>query len=419
VKLRTRLKAPWCRAALVPLAALALVTALGSPARAGEPDKPIVTSDDPSAGSNAAAKIMIAQAPLVDLAQAVTTVDPDRAGLGGIQLQVAKHSVQIAWKGDVPDEVAKLVDQARDQGIDVSLRRADYSGAELAKAQDEVVNRVDAYPGLTTVGPLPDGSGLRIGARDPDALTDLTFPVPVTIVKEEPFTSLSRTRDSAPFWAGGVANTTSGSCSTGFAVARYNFFGQETSRGLLTAEHCAPGGGRAFFTGGGTFIGVAGPPSGNFLTPWSDTLYIPTSSAARTWDGGVGVGEFTKAVSGQAFNFPGEFVCTSGARTGVHCANLTYAIFTVAFTNTGPVLGIDLAFDVTGGTAAGAGDSGGPVFTLAPWDPSRRVLAAGMIDNGAFATPCPPGIVTTCFHNVGFVDINYALFAQGVGLLTS
>jgi hypothetical protein len=63
---------------------------------------------------------------------------------------------------------------------------------------------------------------------------------------------------------------------------------------------------------------------------------------------------------------------------------------------------------------------GGPVYTLARWDPTRKVLAAGMIDNGLFTVGCPPGSVTgTCFRNVGFVDINYALVAQGAGLLTS
>ncbi|MEV6810870.1 hypothetical protein [Micromonospora sp. NPDC051296] len=54
---------------------------------------------------------------------------------------------------------------------------------------------------------------------------------------------------------------------------------------MLTAEHCAPGGGVRFVDPTGEQIGVAEPAPARRL---SDSLYIPTRSAARIYDGGVG-----------------------------------------------------------------------------------------------------------------------------------
>ena len=403
------------RTTLASLLAITMVGLAVSPALAGE--KPIVTDDRLPAG----AKLQIAQAPLVDLAQAVSDTDPDRAHLGGIQLEVEQRAVHIYWKGEVSDEVYRLVDDARGNGIEATIEEARYAGAEIKRGQDEVLERRDSYPGLTSVGPMPDGSGLRVGALDPEAFKSDTFPLEATIVKEEQITSAARLNDTAPFWAGGAARPgTGGFCSTGFAVAHYTWWGAEIDRGLLTADHCAPGGNVNYFTGAGSFIGTAGPTGFNFLAPFSDTQFIKAPSGARAFSGGVG-SSASRAVAGRTPLWPGMVVCTSGASTGEHCTELVYAIGVFAITTSGLVLGMDFAFDYTaGGVAAGTGDSGGPVYTLAWWDPTRKVLAAGMIDNGLFTVGCPPGSVTgTCFRNVGFVDINYALVAQGAGLLTS
>jgi hypothetical protein len=403
----------WRRAALASLVALTLVGLSTSPVLARE-EKPAPISDELPEG----AKLIVAQAPLVDLAQAVSNIDPERNGLGGIQLDVQAHAVHIYWKGDTPDDVHRLVEQARGNGIEATIEAARYAGVEMTKGQNEVIDKLEAYRGLTSVGPMPDGSGLRVGATDPEALRSETFPLEVTIVKEEQAEPTARQNDTRPFWAGGAAVSAGGFCSTGFAVAHYTWWGAEIDRGLLTAQHCSPAGNANFFTGAGAFIGTSGPPSGNPFTPFSDTLFIKTSSSGRAFSGGT-ASSSSRAVAGWTPVFPGMFVCTSGAATGEHCSNLVYAVGVFAVTTGGLVFGMDYAFDIFGGTASGRGDSGGPVYTLAPWDPTRRVLAAGMIDNGLFTVACPPGVFTTCFRNVGFVDLNYALFAQGVRLLTS
>jgi hypothetical protein len=405
----------WRRATIASLVALTLVGLATSPALAGE--KPSPTDDRLPDG----AELQIAQAPLLDLAQAVSNADPDRAQLGGIQLQVEQRAVQIYWKGAVPDDVYRLVEEARGNGIAATIDEARYAGVELKQAQDQVMERRDSYPGLTSVGPMPDGSGLRVGAQDPKAFKTDTFPLEATIVQEDQITSTARLTDTPPFWGGGAARpSTGGFCSTGFAVAHYTWWGAEIDRGLLTAEHCAPGGNATYTTGAGSFIGSSGPTGFNFLAPFSDTQFIKASSAPRVFGGGVG-SSFSRAVAGWTPLWPGTVVCTSGASTGEHCTNVVYAVGVFAITNSGLVLGMDFAFDYTAaGVASGAGDSGGPVYTLAWWDPNKKVLAAGMIDNGLFTVGCPPGsIATTCYRNVGFVDINYALIAQGARLLTS
>jgi len=407
----------WRRAAVASLVALTMAgltaTAVAAPALAEE--KPTPVDERLPKGAD----LHIAQGPLLEFANRVADTDPDRAHLGGIQLEVAQRAVHIHWKGEVPDDVYRMVEQARGDGIEATLDEARYALSEVTKAQQEVYERRESYPGLTSIGPMPDGSGLRIGATDPDAFRSETFPLEATILKEEPVTQLTRQNDVRPFWGGGAARpATGGFCSTGFAVAHFTWWGAETDRGLLTAEHCSPGGNVNYFTGDFKFMGPVGPTGWNWLAPLSDTTYIQTSSAGRVFSGGVGSGT-SRGVLGTIALWPGAVVCTSGASTGEHCANLVYALGLFSISTTGSwTFGVNYA--ISGGVASGTGDSGGPVYLLAPWDPFGRVFAAGMIANGFIGATCTPGSLTaSCFHNVGFVDIHYALVAQNARLLVS
>jgi hypothetical protein len=76
-----------------------------TPAAAG-PDKEIVTVDE---GSIPGLEVMRAQQPLVDAAQAITALDPKRDGLGGLRLQAEKNTVELYWKGEVPDRVREEI----------------------------------------------------------------------------------------------------------------------------------------------------------------------------------------------------------------------------------------------------------------------------------------------------------------------
>ncbi|PZG18848.1 hypothetical protein C1I95_12890 [Micromonospora craterilacus] len=402
-------------------AALALTLSAGlatmTPGVATAEDKPEWTSDDPTAGSNVAAKIMAAQVPLVEFATRITDLDEKFAALGGVRLRVEKRTVDLWWKGEVPPEVREEVARAESDGIRVELGESKFSQRELIERTADLPDNWKRYPGLVDIGPAVDGSGLLLGVtRDADP-SRWDFGVPTTVVRTEEITAFSRRNDSPPWWGGAeISAPVPGAnlrCSTGFAVARY-FLWWEVSRGMLTAEHCAPGGGVRFVDPTGEQIGVAEPAPARRL---SDSLYIPTRSAARIYDGGVGVGEFSKPVAGAVGNFPGQFVCTSGAGTGVHCdirtdrINLLLAVSGGSFVSSGA-----LARQVSGRAAAGTGDSGGPVFTLT--QNFTRTLAAGLIVGGRNAVPCGQFGVS-CGNEVAFVDIGFVLLAQNASLLTS
>jgi hypothetical protein len=221
--------------ALAAMIAIGFVAASGSTAAwAGPREKPIIENDDPKAGSNAAAEIMALQEPLAEVAEAITRLDKDRSGLGGIRLRVKDRAIDIYWKGEVPGEVREQVARLEGIGYRAEVFEARYSGGELARVQEEILANRDAYPGIVTIGPLVDGSGLRIGFLK-GVPKPIEWPVEAEVVDEDRMVFIDRATDTPPFWAGGVARLGGQTCSTGFAVGRQNWFTLTT--GILTAEH--------------------------------------------------------------------------------------------------------------------------------------------------------------------------------------
>ncbi len=382
-------------------------------------EKPVSESDDPDAGSNAAARLMALQVPLVEAAQAISRLDPERNSLGGIQLWVKDRALAVYWKGEAPGEVREELSRLEGQGYKATLREARYSGAELARAQEEIAAAHEAYPGVMTLSPLVTGAGLRIGVRKGEAVP-AQWPVEVEVVVENPMVFIDRATDTPPFWAGGVARLGGQVCSTGFAVYRQNWFTRTT--GILTAEHCARGGGVQVSTGAGRSIGIAEVPSAQTAAFNSDSLFVPTNSAPRMFDGAT-VGAFSKPVVGWVQNFVGQLVCTSGASTGVHCDIITELISSTALIQTGPTNFVRLdnlvfgtALGSTSAIAAGSGDSGGPVFTLTA--NFSQVRAAGMMSIAQFGVACNVAGLPFCGNRVGFVDIGSVLQAQQANILT-
>ncbi|HEX6681915.1 MAG TPA: hypothetical protein VF062_03940 [Candidatus Limnocylindrales bacterium] len=387
---------------------------------AGAEDKPIYENDDPKAGSNAAAELMAAQAPLVEAAEAISRLDKEGTGLGGIRLRVLERGMDIHWKGEAPAELYEVVDKLAGAGYRAEVAEARYSGAELAAVQEEIVRGAQEYHhGIATVGPLADGSGLRVGLRKEGARPK-EWPVEVVeTVDEDEMVFIDRFNDTPPFWGGGVARLGFQTCSTGFAVFRRNWFTVTT--GILTAHHCGRGGGITVTNGTGTrTIGVAEVPSAATASHNSDSLFVPASSHPRMFDGPP-VGAFTKPVVGWGHNFVGQFVCTSGASTGVHCDIITEMISTTALVRTGfstfervdrMVMGSAIGFNAV---AAGSGDSGGPVFTLT--NNFADVRAAGLMSIAQFPVPCNVTGPTFCGNRVGFVDIGWVLHAQQADIL--
>jgi len=229
-------------------------------------EKDFWTDPDPKAGSNPAAEIMASQRPLVEAGEAILRLDPERQGLGGIRLRVQERAMDIYWKGERPGELYDQVAKLEDQGYRAEVLESRFNGYELARFQEEIVSARDAYPGLATVSPLVDGSGLRVGFYK-EGRPPKEWPVPVQeVVHEDEMFFIDRGNDTSPFWGGGVARLVDpvfGSvqfCSTGFAVWRRNWF--TVTEGMLTARHCDRIGGSTVTNGTGTrTIGVAEIPS--------------------------------------------------------------------------------------------------------------------------------------------------------------
>ncbi|GAA2357500.1 hypothetical protein Cme02nite_51140 [Catellatospora methionotrophica] len=382
-------------------------------------DKPAETSDDPKAGSNAAAEVMRRQEPLLDAGLAISELDD--GGLGGLRLDVPKNTLHVWWRGDVPAKVKDAIERFRAaDGIRIEVGESRYSQRELLKATEGLSRRSGDLPELVGVAPAVEGSGLAVYVN-PQILVTITLEMlpPGSTITEMPVVQqVSRGFDIAPWWAGSVAQPVNGGpvCSTGFAVEK-RFLGIPTESGVIVAEHCAPGGGVAFDSGSGIRIGTAGAPS---TLPKTDSLYVraPGGSAARIYDGGVGVGEFSKPVVGVTGNLPGQYVCTSGAATGAHCdvvINLTN--FEHVLAPSGIVVRSSLATQQQGRPAVGLGDSGGPVFVVTAADPGK-VKAAGMINGGVLQTNCE-GFGSTCFVQVTFTNIYYVQAAHDVYVKTS
>jgi hypothetical protein len=117
------------------------------------------------------------------------------------------------------------------------------------------------------------------------------------------------------------------------------------------------------------------------------------------WNGGFAS---NKAVAGATASFVGGWVCTTGAATGEHCnVKITATNVSINGVNTVQVK------EQGGLTAAGKGDSGGPVVTVLL---GGKVHAKGTISFGNNQVPCPAGSPSSaCFKTVYYVDIMSAL----------
>jgi hypothetical protein len=397
----------WGRRAACLIALSAVVTAIAGPALASPRetqtrDKPVVVDDRWTEADDLA----VAQQPLVTAATAISALDPKGNMLGGVRLQVEKQILDVYWKGDLPGEVEAEIARQREAGVDVVVTPAPYSSSELRAAQKLIVDSADRYPGLSVLAPRPEADGLVAYVTDPKKAQNFEFPVPVTIESGEALPLFGRNDDTPPFWGGASVRINGGGCTTGFAVKQMLI--GEISRGILSAGHCDPSGHATWTTPTGRVLGTT-----TRVVPWSDTAYVRTSSAGRVYTGPVG-STTSKAILGPVPNFPGQFVCTEGAATGEHCFVQNFFVGAVTFVNGWPVFGVTLATNITGGFAAGQGDSGGPVIMSS--NPVAG-LAAGIISVGLFPTRCSQETTQLCSNTIGYVDINWALLTNALVLV--
>lgn len=298
--------------------------------------------------------------------------------------------------------------QQLDDGAAAILAHADDPGWGSFKV-DAVSETSSVHDGLTITGSYDQD----VAAASMLSLTSLTSlaasilsatmseggsaplgdPLGVQVVLGDAVTPLVDTRwnDSSPFNAGAlmVDNDSITKCSSGFAI----WYGGDPH--TTTARHCNRGpywsiqGNHKF----GSSIAASGQGAAHVLS--GAGLYKMFDGAYDNANG------YSKYVIGYADLSVGDYVCTSGGMSGVHC-NIKVTDLSVWIDDgQGSVQTIKGVQQTSGRIAAAEGDSGGPV--LVPYTGGTYVGAAGMIQAGNNKVACTPtAFIVDCFKNVFF-----------------
>ncbi|MCX4821436.1 S1 family peptidase [Streptomyces sp. NBC_01142] len=382
------------------------------------------------------------QVALNQLANRLVPVPEDRRryvpGFAGIVLDAEKATLVVYWKGRVPARISRILASAP-RGVAARLGSAKYSKGELSRARDTLLAREDARSstslaaqGLSVgaVSVLADGSGLeaqyeRTAARRPSS-TETGTPsqtalerdirtatgVPVDLTLSAAPRAANRVDDSSPWYGGGLlTNPNSKSCTAGFGAT------SPAGNLLITAAHCGASG--QYSDGVGETIGPVQAVKGSL-----DTTVIRVTNGTSSWryfDGPWDT-QASKYIDGSATNWTGDYVCGSGAATGIRC-NLkiinddTYTIQDGV--RISPVVQAERSFPAD--IALGKGDSGGPVVASTDGKYGENMTARGLISGGSNEIPCPVGgtsAPTTCYATLWYVPIRPILSHFGLTLRT-
>ena len=233
--------------------------------------------------------------------------------------------------------------------------------------------------------------------------------VPVTLVEGEApvMATATRTNDTAPFNAGGLmySKTSSGAwnaCSSGFGIVLGGV------PHTMTARHCKPV--------SGTWKAFAGSASYGKLTV-SDNVDAVTllsgSGSGRVFDRARddSTGHYGLVKHASDINV-GDYVCTSGGNSGVHC-NIRISAFASVSDRMGTYPNFEVAVgnqESRGMIAAAEGDSGGPVYTVDAGNTANRGVAGIIQLRGAKAAYCGSlAIAADCSTVVYFTPMSYVL----------
>ncbi|HEX8631112.1 MAG TPA: hypothetical protein VF755_23385 [Catenuloplanes sp.] len=324
-----------------------------------------------------------------------------RSGYANIVAAPENRELVVYWQGRVPAAVQRVI-AAQSNSVPIRVVPARYSEAQLS-AEVQRLGRDSAY---AEVSPMIDGSGIRVKQAAGRSARAAAPRSSVSVFPDGVNTGgngvlFTRQNDFAPYWGGARTQ----GCTTGFAI-----WWAGASR-ILTAGHCGNNG-QNVFDGGGDLMG----PIFND-NDVRDTQMINVAGLGRVWDGPWTETGFTKGVAGATFSNVGNWLCTSGSRSGVRC-NIRVSANNASWFGRFPMVYADQQQFVS---AAGQGDSGGPVFEL-PWPDDGRVIAKGTITGGVNGTfvPCTgevwPGRV--CSWRFVYADVTQALAFYGATIVT-
>ena len=314
---------------------------------------------------------------------------------------VLAHAAKLAKQGVTVNSVTIISEDT--DGIVVN---ASFSGDLALPASAPAAQSVKVKANRKAVA---DGEAAAVG-------------VPVTLVEGDAPTmyTATRTNDTSPFNAGGLMASsvksgnvpTTSYCSSGFGV---NYAGKAHT---TTARHCSPPSGAWKAFGGSASYGSA------TATDNVDAVIILSAAGGGrvfdgAWNDSTGYYKLVKHVSN--INV-GDYVCTSGGNTGVHC-NIRVS----AFTSIKDGVGSNQYFVVAVGNqmslgmiAAAQGDSGGPVFTVDAGSSTNRGAAGIIQAGGPNAAYCGSVAVAgvVCSTVVYFTPMSYFLNYMHATLIT-
>lgn len=388
--------------------------------------RPVPTTGTPPAGFSSWDEMAAVQQRLSGVSDRIheAAEGPDGAGFGSVVAHPEARGLTVYWKGAVPATVRGLL--GADPQVAVTVQPADYTERELQAAVSRLMATrpaasTNAAARVIAAGPRDDASGLQVEVTGDVAVARGLAGVretgmPVTIEAGTLPHEASRLNDSPPYWGGARYSTSTGSCTTGFAVL------QGTSTRMLSAGHCARAAGQDAFDGGGDLMGMVGTRAGGTL----DALLINASSAGRVFNNDAAGNEFTNPVLGRHFNDVGGYVCTSGSFSGTRCnIKITDSGLTHDFTDSDGVVHtyshLVKGKQQDGTNAAGNGDSGGPVFDVT--SDGLSVYAKGTITGGSGSdvVPCtgvPSSSTRQCSSVVYWTSVTASMNGFGVSIVT-
>ncbi|MCM0678856.1 S1 family peptidase [Micromonospora phytophila] len=382
---------------------------------AAAPSGPEVVSSDPQSTDNLDPALLREMRRQNDLEPALHVIWDEQlktpqSGFAGVAYE--GEGLSVYWKGDLTPGMRAALTRARNWGA-VTVKPAAYSEAELHAAGEKIHKTIRRHRGseVQSIGYKPDGSGLEV-TRGPEVvdprsamdsrsvgrvkapvaqiLHEAAVTVPVTVVDAaEPLDLLASRLDDSPPWNGGGRWESwrgvdkRSTCTTGFGV-------HANGRSyVLSAGHCASPPDMAYQgTYGSSAFDEMGPI---YDDDWrSDLLMINAPGWYLIFDGTTTTSN-TKGVRSWGYWAAGQLVCQSGRSSGTVCGLKQVQSQGIEVSCTTPdsdgdcgyvIEGVIKTTQVDGSTAARAGDSGGPVFTL----DGTGVRAKGILVGGGGTT---------------------------------
>ena len=433
------------RAGVLALTILSSLVGCGSGGSGGptaDNGEPELAGERVPAGFDSWGQLFDVQAGLDRAADRLAAVaeQPRDTGYAGTITEPTTRTLRLFWKGALPEQVAKLVEELRTT-VSVKVQPASFTRAQLMAALDKIAASVVAQPGngITSIAPAPDGSALQVSVAAATQPADLVAKLGVAVkvqvttgVRPVLIRGTSPRSDQPPYWggaewisSGAALNHDLGWCTTGFAVR------QSGVTKMLAAGHCANDADVASFLR--TRLGTVEQKDARF-----DTLLI---RGANNFTGsfytntGLRADGQNRGVLGAEPNHNGDMVCMSGSFSGARCGAIVTAIdcaipiYGDASDGSGRqvIVGVvrqlvrawglrgSLAGTGYKGALAGNGDSGGPVYVPRGRDSFEQLgMARGILEaidtgpNDIYKTACPgaPSSPTRiCASLVYYVDL--------------